>query len=502
MVTQRDFSQEPALALGSIQGDLLLGHEKDAEALVFFRIAHAAGFKHFIRHMPFTSAAAVYRPKGQSEALATGELPPNPRYSVAFTHAGLAALDVKGLDKIGPDAPFAQGLAARAVAELNDPDPKQWIVGQPAQELHGVFMITGKADSDVDVGLHRHFLDHPHGFEIVKILRGRARPGDFKGHEHFGFLDGVSQPGIRGCVDPGQTTPLTETHPKAKPTQGLPGQDLLWPGEFVFGYPAQSGNEKDPATVKGPVRKPPLPFMVNGAFLVVRRLEQLVPEMHAGSKAAADEKKIDPALLEAQLVGRWPSGAPLLLRPNGDDPKLGKDDTKNNNFEFEDDRQAVVCPWAAHIRKTYPRDEVPFSDDPKPGKDDVEQAEAATQRHRMLRRGIQFGPELTAEEIKKNRTIEQRGLLFKCYVTDIEAQFEFVQRDWVNNLKFSQPETDKHHASGIDAIIGQAPGGADRPFLGAGLEHKKPRMSFKPWVTMTGGGYFFAPSIDFLRSVR
>jgi len=498
----RDLTQEPVLALGSIQSDLLLGHEKEAEALVFFRIAHKATFTHFIRHMSFTSSAAVYRPKDQQEAVATGEVPPNPRYGVAFTFAGLKELGVKGLESVDETTPFVQGLAARAVNVLNDAEPKQWVVGQPSQVLHGVFIITGATNADVEVGLHLHFTNHVHGFEVVSTLRGHVRPGDQKGHEHFGFMDGISQPGIRGCVDAGHTTPLTVTHADAEPTQGLPGQDLLWPGEFVFGYPGQSERDGDDLTVKGEIQKPPLPFMVNGAFLVIRRLEQLVPEMHAGSKAEARKHGVDPNLLEAQLVGRWPSGAPLLLSPTGDDPELGKRDELNNKFEFEKDRLAKVCPWAAHIRKAYPRDEVPGNDAEELSDSEVAPAEAFTQRHRMLRRGIQFGPELTAAEKKENRTIEKRGLLFKCYITSIEDQFEFVQRSWANNPNFSQPKTALHERSGIDAIIGQAPGGGERELLGAGLEHDKPQMSFKPWVTMTGGGYFFAPSLDFLRSVR
>src|SRR5680860_1586374 len=64
-----------------------------------------------------------------------------------------------------------------------------------------------------------------------------------------------------------------------KRQQAEPGQDLLWPGEFVFGYPGQQPDAPD-FTVKGPVTQPPVPFMANGAFLVFRRLAQLVPEFN------------------------------------------------------------------------------------------------------------------------------------------------------------------------------------------------------------------------------
>ena len=29
------------------------------------------------------------------------------------------------------------------------------------------------------------------------VVEGRARPGEYKGHEHFGFKDGISQPAPR-----------------------------------------------------------------------------------------------------------------------------------------------------------------------------------------------------------------------------------------------------------------------------------------------------------------
>ena len=40
------------------------------------------------------------------------------------------------------------------------------------------------------------------------------------------------------------------------------------------------------------------------------------------------------------LIGRWPSGAPILRVPGGDDPALGDDDFANNHFIFDDDTRA------------------------------------------------------------------------------------------------------------------------------------------------------------------
>ena len=114
-----------------------------------------------------------------------------------------------------------------------------------------------------------------------------------------------------------------------------------------------------------------------------------------------------------------------------------------------------------------------------------------------MRRGIAFGGEVTETEALSGTTTQDRGLLFACYVTDIEDQFEFVQRFWVNAPDFVQP------GAGVDPLIGQ--GGDPLPFLGAAPFSKtaanKPAIDFGRFVHMTGGEYFFAPSISALRSM-
>ena len=361
-------------------------------------------------------------------------------------------------------------------------------------------MLTGATHAEVvDIISLRLAPATGNGWTTLHQEVGQVRPDPVKGHEHFGYADGVSQPGVRGRI--GTEVPLTPTSGPDE-TQGAPGQDLLWPGEFVFGYPRQ-----DPTSfeVKGPDKVPPIPFMKDGAFLVFRRLAQLVPEFNASLKQAAasisgDSDKATRELLGAQMVGRWKSGAPIVKAPLADDSKWAEGTPGANDFEFGQDRMGLKCPWAAHIRKVYPRDDVRH-DTNSPDKATVRRAKALTQTHRMLRRGITFGPELTEEEALKQQSAggaNTRGLLFKCYVTSIEQQFEFVQQQWSNAGDFSQP------ASGIDPIIGQS--AADlRPFLGAAPfsqdPAKKPQLNLKSFVHFEGGEYFFAPSISAMRGL-
>ncbi|MEH6373436.1 hypothetical protein V7793_03605 [Streptomyces sp. KLMMK] len=41
--------------------------------------------------------------------------------------------------------------------------------------------------------------------------------------------------------------------------------------------------------------------------------------------------------LVAKFVGRWRSGAPLALAPDHDDPELGADPMRNNDFRYQED---------------------------------------------------------------------------------------------------------------------------------------------------------------------
>lgn len=495
----RDLSNEDLLRLDNIQGDLLIGHSKTHEAHIYFTITDKAALGTFIASLPITSAADTFRPDpGNEIALLTGQPAPTVRFGVGFSFHGLQSLetDLEGaLDR----AAFEEGMHGRAVAEFNDPDPSDWQFGRPDDKIDGVFIITGKSQLDVQGALEGPFSAREGYRPVGEPVLSNGRAGEFDGFEHFGFRDGISQPGIRGCVDSAKSIPLTQNSVLGEPDKGLPGQDLLWPGEFVLGYHAQKDGAKT-FPEKGDIE--PVPdWMKDGAFMVIRKLRQFVPEMHAGVAAATPVGQ-RPEQFEAQLVGRWPGGAPVITHPDADDADLGRDEKRNNDFEFGGDRLGLTCPWAAHIRKTYPRDDVRGKVGPNAGQlpeefeAEVKEEEARTHRRRLLRRGLQYGPELTDQEIAQGKTFEDRGLMFKCYVTSLTRQFEFVQKLWVNNDGFVQID------SGHDPIIGQTTGGGDRTFAGVGYIGHKPNFTFSPWVLMTGGGYFFAPSMTFLSSLQ
>jgi Dyp-type peroxidase family len=529
---------EPTLAIDQIQGNIFPGFNKDHQTLLFLHIDDSASFAGwlagFIRTVATTEDVLAFnrlfkslRSKQGGETGAVQAVWAN----IAFSFVGLQKLarPDMGLDEF-VDASFKAGMPARS-ASLSDPvgsggpgDPANWLVGGTGQEPDVVLLLAADSRASLNDEVSRVistlFPRAGEGGETVHsgasvLFRqdGDTLTGPLRGHEHFGFKDGVSQPGVRGLLPDG--TPLTPSQNPLNPGQGKPGQDLLWPGEFVFGYPGQDPRKDiakpgvDP--LKNPQRKAP-EFARNGSFLVFRRLRQEVGAFHRFLGSLATRFGTSPEFVGSRMVGRWPSGAPVVVSPQADDKDLAEDDCRNNNFEFEEEEDekpakpvqlpGKVCdavepshdpdgsklPFAGHIRKTYPRNDTSPSI--------PELGESSTQTHRLLRRGIPFGVQSASTLGAPSDDGVDRGLLFLAYQVSINDQFEFVTMNWVNNQDFKQGGV------GFDPIIGQNADPTRRRSFRLGLPGETaPIETDQDWVIPTGGGYFFAPSITALQAL-
>jgi Dyp-type peroxidase family len=466
----------PSLDLDEIQGDVLLGLQKFFQRFIFFEITNLSAFKTILRDklvQRITTTRIVqlrefqlrdYKAHGHKEKL------PEIGLNLAFTHDGIQKLVPRA--ELG-DPSFTSGAKAQAPS-LNDPAAlSTWLPPFLTAAIDGLFFVTGGMRAAVD-GEVNHLLNLlGRSIAVTFDQTGNTRPGAERGHEHFGWLDGVSQPGIKGLTTP------------------FPGQELLDPGLFVFGYPGE------PAAPPAPAPPRP-PWVKNGSFLVFRRLRQLVPEFNTFVLDQAQKLGMDPVLLGARLVGRWKSGAPLELTPVQDDTTLAADPQQNNNFDFADDQAQRRCPFGAHIRKANPRRDIP-----KTGLDP----------HRIIRAGIPFGPEVSDAESSAGKTQQERGLMFVCYQTSIPAQFEFVQSKWANNPSFvfgkKRPSDGSPVTVGIDPFIGQKAGPAGDPQRARTTDEPIPNYPTgnvrstlnlaQDFIVPTGGSYCFVPSISALK---
>jgi|HubBroStandDraft_6_1064221.scaffolds.fasta_scaffold73219_2 Dyp-type peroxidase family len=467
--------------LDQIQGDVLIGLQKFAEQFLFFQIKDVAGFKTLLRkkiaNLITTTRTVKEREFHLRDHKNQGNTTPLPNIGVnlGFTASGIGKLmPATNTGQTLGDPSFAAGAKSQAKS-LGDPvdaagNPTTWVPQFLNATIDGVFLITGGTDQDVNAEANK--LLGILGATVAASFQenGDVRQALQKGHEHFGWLDGVSQPGISGLSTP------------------FPGQRLLDPGNFAFGY--------------GPTANPPLPWMKNGAFMVFRRLKQLVPEFDQYQLTQAATLGMDPVLLGARLVGRWKSGAPLALTPSQDDSTMGPDPQRNNNFDFSDDQGERRCPFGAHIRKTNPR-----ADFGLPNNVGVDPQSTDVDPHRIIRAGIPFGPEVSVAEAANGKTATDRGLLFVCYQTSIPSQFEFVQIKWANNTGFI---FGKKHPDGTPVTVGFD------PIIGQNGSLNRARTTDEPvpnyptgnvrstlnepndFIIPTAAGYFFVPSIEAL----
>jgi Dyp-type peroxidase family len=518
---------EPVLAIHEIQGNSLAGFHKDHEMLMFLQISDVAIAKQWLRTLePYIATTAevlqfnrLFKETRQRRHGREGTVR-STFINIGFSFEGLKKLTAEA--EQFTDESFKAGLHNRSAA-LGDPTdvkspghPLNWLIGGPNNVPDVVLIVASDDRSRLDEEVKWLTKSLPTGIRLMFKQRGETLPGALAGHEHFGFKDGISQPGIRGRLSDAKDDFLTHREdPKKHPNQGKIGQDLLHPGEFIFGYHKQigqpdvdaNGQEIDGLNVKpGEIATAGPAWSVNGSYLVFRRLNQDVKGFRAFLKSAAAKLAAEnPAFadmtadkLGAKLVGRWKNGTPVTKSPDREDPKLAND----LDFEFEDeDGKGFRCPFAGHIRKTYPRDT----------QRGTFVNESATQTRRLLRRGIPFGKAMmsgcpmkalsikglksTFQGMMAKREDRDRGLLFLAYQTSITGQFEFVTNLWANNPGFSDEN------SGHDAIIGQSEDATTRDrsiTLQAPGQNSEVKL-LTDWVVPTGGGYFFTPSISALK---
>ncbi|TRX88292.1 hypothetical protein FHL15_010796 [Xylaria flabelliformis] len=478
------------LDINNVQGDILEGLGKKHQSFFFFRIkaGQASGFRDdlrsFIPLITTTTEAKKFHQainEGKKEAAKQGKPFPlieNSGVNIAFSKKGLVALGFT--DDIG-DPLFENGMLADA-NDLGD-DLTDWDADFK-KGIHGVITVAANNNNVLERTVDRIKKIFRVGQKDVTIeevtrLLGQTRPGAESGHEHFGFNDGLSQPAVQN-VDAGVISePLEKPVRQGVILLGREGDDgLVVPG--------------DSTTPKG-IKRPS--WALDGSFLAFRYLKQLVPEFDAFLEAnplkgvpfpPAPGDPTGAELLGARLVGRWKSGAPVDLTPMRDNPAFAH----RQDFRF-DQKNQERCPFAAHVRKTNPRGDLP------PG---------GTEVRRIIRRGIAFGPEVTDEERKQKRSSNdeklERGLLFVCYQSNLGNGFHFMQQSWANNKNF--PPTTQSDPNvptpGIDPIIGV---GTPRSMVGASPDlsaSNQPLDFTAKWVIPRGGEYFFSPSIPALKS--
>jgi Dyp-type peroxidase family len=373
--------------------------------------------------------------------------------TVALTYQGLKTLGVpqESLDSFPPE--FQEGMAARAtlLGDVGESSPANWEWPLGSPDVHvAVAVLSPDAARLAAVAerARRAHQDLP-GVQVIWRQDCYQLP---TGRTSFGFKDGIGQPAVEGSGIPG-------SHPGERPIKA---------GEFILGYPDEMGG------------LPPMPTPEvlgrNGTYIVFRKLHTRVAAYRQYLRAKAANRE-DEALLGAKIVGRWQSGAPLTLSPEHDDPQLGADSARNNDFDYHDDLRGFKCPAGAHARRANPR--AAFD----------EEGSVNVRLHRMIRRGTSYGPMLPDGVLEDDGV--DRGIVFVFVGAHLRRQFEFVKTQWINDGIFIGSPAEK------DPLAG--PNDGTDTFTIAQRPIRRRLQDLPPFVVTRGGEYCFVPSLRALR---
>jgi len=377
----------------------------------------------------------------------------NPWLSVGISYAGLKALGLPEDSLQSFPEAFREGMAARArqLGDVGINDPKNWDAAYGKGEVH--IGVQAFSDSEEDrrriLGMAREQINGL-SVSILAMQDFGAQPGDLNS---LGYKDGIDQPGIEGSgVDP------------------LPGQgEPIKAGEFILGYAGESGFPL-------PMPQPDI-LGRNGTFVGFRKYQSRVGafnrflQSHGNTEAERE-------LLAAKLVGRWRSGAPLVLAPEVDNPSLGADPQRNNDFDYAKDSRGRQAPFGCHIRRMNPRDtKLTRLTDVK--------------LHRLIRRGTTYGPPYDPNALSEADDEVPRGAIFLFISAKVMATIEFLQQEWINDGDFIGIGDER------DPIIGLQQ--EEAAFTIPKEPVRRRVRGIETFNVLRGGEYFFMPSISALK---
>ena len=443
--------------LQRLQANIVKGHGRDHVVLIFLSVKDLDAARSVLHAWPVSDA---YGQLQESELFK--------RQGVPGGLVRLAFLSQRGLQRFGHGnkfegfSSFAAGMAAdTAVLDQGRTDSWHPELRQSIDVLlllahddrQALARVVGKLIRPADDARPQDRLDQ--GFDVVFVQEGKAQrnqAGD--GIEHFGYVDGRSQPQmLKSGID---------QELKESPEPGV--------ARFDPSAPLKQFMLPDPLAPQG-----------HGSFFVFRKLEQNVAGFKAAEAKLAEDlglKGEDAERVGAMVVGRFEDGTPVTLSPEA------RGGPVKNNFDYEHDLGGSKCPFHAHIRKAHPRGASPGG-------------LAFDHSVQMARRGIPYGDRLQDPDTGEFLDLPHDGvgLLFMSYQADLDHQFRFMQTQWVDQENFPQSGV------GVDPVLSNKGNRAQTWPTQWGQSTPSRQSLFNGFVTLRGGEYFFAPSVDGLKAL-
>jgi deferrochelatase/peroxidase EfeB len=465
-----------SIDLDDVQGNVLrgLGRKYRAARHFFLGVRDAAGARRFLRDLPEAgdgSAPGV----PSSEEWKEGERPGS-CLNVGITWLGLKSLGVPASVLAKFPQAFQDGPAVRA--RVNSDRPKDVGLGDVGRNAPDGWIVGGLRTPAIHVVVSLYARDPTLRETASEALRARFAASGLTEHSHhdadllekpdyvhFGYRDGIAQPQIEG----GPAKKVPDRQPP------IPAGDLLLGREYVNSFYGNYAGDL------------PRPIVDNATYGAFRIVSQDVQGFEALLSAWADATRLPDGYVAAKIMGRWRNGVPLVLSPETATPEPRLPHDRLNDFDYVsegahtalyDDSEGRRCPIGAHVRRLNPRRAAVMG---------------TPHSRRLMRRSMPYGPALAAGATDDDGV--DRGLIGYFLCGDLEAQFEFIQRVWVNG---------DFATSGIrgtrEPIMGTQPddGGAFTAHLNG--SHQPTTLRGLPTlVTTRGSAYCLLPGIGGLR---
>jgi len=212
----------------------------------------------------------------------------------------------------------------------------------------------------------------------------------------------------------------------------------------------------------------------NSTYVGLRKYQSCVGAFNRFLRANGSTEA-ERELLAAKLVGRWRSGAPLVLAPEVDNPSLGADPQRNNDFDYSDDPRGRRTPFGCHIRRMNPRyTKLTRLTDVK--------------LHRLIRRGATYGQPYDPNALSEADDEVPRGAYFLFISAKAMTTIEFLQQEWINDGNFVDLGDER------DPMIGLQE--EEATFTIPKDPVRRLIRGIETFNVLRGGEYFFMPSIS------
>jgi Dyp-type peroxidase family len=447
-------SGDASAMLDDLQPNILKAHVRDHLSVLFLRFDEPAEARTFLGGLVGLMKSAKEHLQ-ETEAYKTSGTHGTPYVGLGLSFEGYDALGVAPARR-PRDRAFLRGMRDAATQrDLTDPPVATWEAPY-RRPIHAIVLIADRTGAPMRARRREVKALLPRSVKVVHEEIGRGqRNSDGRGIEHFGYVDGRSQPLFL----------IEDVDEERATTDGATAWNPAFPlKQLIVPDPAAH----DPATQFG-------------SYLIFRKLEQNVRLFKEQEDRFADQLTLrgeDRERAGAMLVGRFEDGTPLTLQGAN-----GADSPVMNDFTYASDDHGLKCPHYAHIRKVNPRS-----------------TRAVDRGRLMARRGQTYGvrvDDINDEDLPaSSRPTNGVGLLFIALNADVGRQFEYTQKNLANLGGSPAAPT-----GGVDPIIGQgARAKASSPTRWGGTQVKRTDPIAQA-VTMKGGEYFFMPSLAFLRSL-